>query len=51
MTLDLMNLSEVGPFTVFAPTNEAFDALEAAQPGFVVGLGQIAKEAFVMTHP
>ena len=44
------DLSEVGPFTVFAPTNDAFDALEAAQPGFLVGLGQIAREAFVMTH-
>ncbi|MEE2788486.1 MAG: fasciclin domain-containing protein [Myxococcota bacterium] len=43
-------LSEEGPFTVFAPTDEAFDRLNAEQEGYVSSLDFIQKEQLVASH-
>jgi transforming growth factor-beta-induced protein len=39
-----------GPFTVFAPTDAAFDALEAAMPGTVAGLSDEQLTAVLKYH-
>jgi transforming growth factor-beta-induced protein len=43
-------LKGAGPFTVFAPTDAAFDALEAAKPGTVAGLSNEALTAVLKYH-
>lgn len=42
-------LKGTGPFTVFAPTDAAFDAFEAENPGVLAGLSKDALTA-VLTH-
>lgn len=39
-----------GPFTVFAPTDEAFDAFEAENPGVLAGLGKDELGAVLKYH-
>jgi uncharacterized surface protein with fasciclin (FAS1) repeats len=39
-----------GPFTVFAPTDAAFEALEAAMPGTVAGLSNEQLTAVLKYH-
>ena len=39
-----------GPFTVFAPTDEAFDAFEAENPGVLAGLGKDELSAVLKYH-
>lgn len=52
--LDTANLVETlqgdGPFTVFAPTDAAFDAFEAANPGVLAGLSVDELTAILTYH-
>jgi transforming growth factor-beta-induced protein len=43
-------LKGAGPFTVFAPTDAAFDAFEAANPGVLGGLGKDELTAILTYH-
>ncbi len=43
-------LADGGPFTVFAPTDEAFDAFEDANPGVLASLNEAALTDILLYH-